>query len=862
MSETTEQAASTAHRHIIERPRLTRLLDDASARVIMLVAPAGYGKTTLARQWLATRPHAWYVPSAAPADVAALGIGLTEAAKQVTQAVGNRFRQWLHARRGTEEPGLAADLLVDDLIEWPSDAWLAIDDYQWLTPDAEHVVDRLRVARNLRILVTARRRPLWGTSRQLLYGELTELGSSALAMSRDEANQVLRGLESAAAQNLIALADGWPAIIGLASFIEDTAPPEGGVVPPALHDYIADELYFSVEPGARDELAQLSLLPSPSVRLADSLLGQKSRLAIAEGERVGFLTSEGAECFAIHPLLRTFLRSKLRELPRPHQGSLVSNAVELLLDHQSWQGAFEIIQEFELVNLLDDLIEEALYDLLDQGLLETLSEFVEFGRASSNGSALLDLADAELAFRAGFHERSKLLAAEAGRRLSQRPRLASKAFCRAGQSAYFADEVGIAISHFLEARRLADDLADERWAIWGLFLCAMEQEDDGAITLLEEFEKTRGAAVDDLVRVQNGRLHLGMRLGTLAHGLSGAEGVASIVGEARDPVVRTSFWHAYAGALRAAAAYEPALEAAENALWEISRFDLDFARAHVYVTQTGVYLGMAAYDKAFALLEEIGRIGSRTNDIFLQMNERMMRCRIYLLNDDISQAVRATDMVWPHLGSSGQSAEFLACRALAIGMAAGARENPFQILADAERRSRENEASSLCMCVRALLSLEGDTTAASKAITTAFGTAMQTQVLDPLVFAFRLDHRLSQLVKRDPALRAGLADLAKIVDGPSDEGEPRASYSTDFESLTPREREVLPLVAEGKTNKEIATILFLTEGTVKVHVRHILRKLGARSRTEAAIYAIRMQQREAASALARTSGPEQRGPST
>jgi DNA-binding NarL/FixJ family response regulator len=131
------------------------------------------------------------------------------------------------------------------------------------------------------------------------------------------------------------------------------------------------------------------------------------------------------------------------------------------------------------------------------------------------------------------------------------------------------------------------------------------------------------------------------------------------------------------------------------------------------------------------------------------------------------------------------------------------------------------------------------------------------------VFAFRLDHRLSRLVKRDPALRAGLADLMEIVHGPLDEEEPRyAGYLTDLESLTPREREVLPLVAEGKTNKEIATVLFLTEGTVKVHVRHILQKLGARSRTEAAIYAIRMQQREAATALARTSEPEQRGSST
>jgi ATP/maltotriose-dependent transcriptional regulator MalT len=56
MGEETRMEVSEASRHIIERPRLTRLLDETTARVIMLVAPAGYGKTTLARQWLAARP--------------------------------------------------------------------------------------------------------------------------------------------------------------------------------------------------------------------------------------------------------------------------------------------------------------------------------------------------------------------------------------------------------------------------------------------------------------------------------------------------------------------------------------------------------------------------------------------------------------------------------------------------------------------------------------------------------------------------------------------------------------------------------------------------------------------------------------
>src|SRR3954471_3846502 len=72
MEETTQLVLPAGRRHIIERPRLTRLLDQTSARVILLVAPAGYGKTTLARQWVRTRPHAWLQATPASADVAQL----------------------------------------------------------------------------------------------------------------------------------------------------------------------------------------------------------------------------------------------------------------------------------------------------------------------------------------------------------------------------------------------------------------------------------------------------------------------------------------------------------------------------------------------------------------------------------------------------------------------------------------------------------------------------------------------------------------------------------------------------------------------------------------------------------------------
>jgi DNA-binding NarL/FixJ family response regulator len=54
-------------------------------------------------------------------------------------------------------------------------------------------------------------------------------------------------------------------------------------------------------------------------------------------------------------------------------------------------------------------------------------------------------------------------------------------------------------------------------------------------------------------------------------------------------------------------------------------------------------------------------------------------------------------------------------------------------------------------------------------------------------------------------------------------------------SLSKREQEVFELLGQGMTNREIASALYISEVTVKVHVRHILKKLGVRSRTEAAL---------------------------
>lgn len=76
--------------------------------------------------------------------------------------------------------------------------------------------------------------------------------------------------------------------------------------------------------------------------------------------------------------------------------------------------------------------------------------------------------------------------------------------------------------------------------------------------------------------------------------------------------------------------------------------------------------------------------------------------------------------------------------------------------------------------------------------------------------------------------------LARVVQG--DTGE--ADNDSPFSKLTPRENEILSLLAEGQSNKVIARNLGISDGTVKLHVKSILRKLGIHSRVEAAVIAV------------------------
>ena len=94
---------------------------------------------------------------------------------------------------------------------------------------------------------------------------------------------------------------------------------------------------------------------------------------------------------------------------------------------------------------------------------------------------------------------------------------------------------------------------------------------------------------------------------------------------------------------------------------------------------------------------------------------------------------------------------------------------------------------------------------------------------------------LREIVNGETVVAPNLTQiLARVVKGePILESEP-----SPIDDLTPREAEILSLLAEGQSNKVIARNLGISDGTVKLHVKAILRKLNIHSRVEAAVIAV------------------------
>ncbi len=388
----------------------------------LLVAPAGYGKSTLARQWTAARPRAWYRVSPAAADVASVSRGIAIAAGEVLPGCNARLEERLRITKNPDaEYATLAEMLSRTSTAGPRTPGSSSTTRSSCWSANRHPSSCPSLLRDSRVnaLMCTRQRPAWITARDLLYGHALEIGRNSLAMTHEEAAAVMPDI--AATPGVVALADGWPAVVGLASLMPEPTLMSGMTagLPEALYDYLAEELYQSLPPPIQDSMCLIAVAGVRSRQLVEQLFPARDReKTLRDVVDAGWLTTDADGKLELHPLLEAFLRQKLDEAPTAATRAKSKRIAQTLTAERQWDEAFSVIERYGIDEELLPLLRAALDDLLASGRTAALQEWVAYAERRSIAGPELDLSSAELLFREGrFHESEvRALAAAAGAR--------------------------------------------------------------------------------------------------------------------------------------------------------------------------------------------------------------------------------------------------------------------------------------------------------------------------------------------------------------------------------------------------------------------------------------------------------------
>lgn len=840
-----ETEAPRLFRRHVRRPRLTRLLDEATSQVVLITGPAGYGKTTLATEWLQNRARGvWYRATPASADLAAFSAGLSDIVQPVVPGAGERLKQRLRVAEAPEKAARPlAELLAEDLAAWPKEALVVIDDYHLVADSApvEEFVDWLLLLAPVRFVVTARHRPKWASARRVLYGEITEIGRDQLAMTEEEATAVLGDRSTDSVRHLVSQAEGWPALIGLAGLCASAEAPEQRVSE-ALFRYFAEEVFRREPPEVQQFMLIASIPPTISVAIASEMLGLTSTRKIVERlAREGLLHESGSSGHRFHPLLREFLYRKLQSDQPTHFEKLVNLVIAEARNSSAWDTAFELAVKTDQLALAARITGEASADLFSAGRLETLEKWLTQCGASALEEPYAVLAQGEMFVRRGQISAGGTVAHDLAASLSPADHLSSRAWSLRGGAMHFLSDDKSSLECYLKARDLAKNPADRARALWGAFLAATVLEVDNASKFLDELEEVASPDIDSRLRLATGRVIAGAHSGSYGGLLEVVEPLIRLSKNASDPLVRSSFLVRAADLRVARCDYREAKMLASEAADLCRVLHLDLWAAFCIEIRAAAELGLREFRLARKSLDDLARAAADSEDPYLDLAVRTLTVKLALSESRTFVPPRHFAHLPTGLQKSavGEYLGLLAIAAAARGSHAEAAENARK----ARQLTRGVDALCYATCAELITAVSRGSSAPQlmSQLGSWFARCTKSAFLHGVVVGYRAFPSLLPLLARvSPQPIAIEALLRRACDVRLSTGtgvgvSVSPSDPVPDGLLTRRELEVFDLLSQGLTNEEIAKRLYISLSTAKVHVHHILKKTGARTRLDAVL---------------------------
>jgi LuxR family transcriptional regulator, maltose regulon positive regulatory protein len=813
----------------IKRPRLTKLLDESGARIILLLAPAGYGKTTLAREWTDEQDDVgWYTGAPGMVDVAGLSVGIAEVLAEMGGEPRSDMveRVRILAARGHDPRGLAKAVSggapgVGSI--------LVVDDYHHAlgSEDAEAFFEELVSRTEFRLVITSRDRPSWLPARKVVYGEAAVVEMDVLAFTDEEALAVL----GESGSDILAEARGWPAVIGLAAMRGGTDVVTG-LAPEELFRFFAEEMFRPTSPELRGALFLLGLADGVAGESLRSLLGPTHRELVEEATERGFLTRTGRQL--VHPLVRSFLLTKLAELDEQLIRAAVSRAVDYLGQHHRWEDCLFVLERIPEQELIVSTLERGLAEMLDSGRVATVKGWLELADRERLSHPLFVLAAAEEQLRQGDKLGARVLGERAGGLLQGD--LAARAYLAAARAAHLVnspklDEVDRLVNAVLNTPGAATQTQTN--ALWISFSSHGEFFPENSSEALDRLEALPGLDGDPnhALRLITGRGIALLMVGRTSEGLPVLQEAEALILNATDPFARTNTRHFLACGFERAAQYDEALRAALQLTEEGEVGGLDFAVQHGLLRQMAARIGMRQIREAQRVLAAFARIPTKSG--FVVDNIAIQRAKLAIAAGDLEKAenVLARFSGSERLSFRGEVAGYRSI----VASARGDDGRAIELLKEDESCFRQGEPSSVRTVSRAILAAKGLVT--EQSLTEILSELFRAGMLDVIVTGYRAYPSLAVAGAQIAAVRQDLTDLlirARDADIAKAAGLTVRREHRQRGPLSAREQEVFDLLIQGRPNREIARTLFISESTTKVHVQHIFEKLGIHSRVEAA----------------------------